>query len=109
MRFAMRFIFDSVCASLTRDGTAGEMTARDESGKRAENSVRDASGSLLGRSGMVRMWVKRSTRHVVYDWDGDGNVVSGKVVSDTRSGNAVDDDLASIGYRIDLSILLFII
>jgi hypothetical protein len=45
------------------NGIEGAKTPSEKSGRREENSVRDARGSRLGRSGMARMWVKRSKKH----------------------------------------------
>lgn len=66
IKFAIMLIFepgvDNNGLSMS-DGIEGAKTPSEKSGRRDENSVSDARGSRLGRSGMVRICVNRSTKH----------------------------------------------
>jgi hypothetical protein len=56
--FAIKLILNSSAVEVMMAG----MMLSNDSGRWAENSVRDAKGSRLG-SGMTRTWIKRRLRH----------------------------------------------
>jgi hypothetical protein len=100
-RFAIMFtLFSDVDEALTSVGTAGAKTSSAVSGRRAENSVREARGSRLGRRGMVRMWMKRRVRHWLYAGEESGNVDNGAVVRDAMNGRDSDLDFVSMGWSV---------
>ena len=81
----------------TSAGTDDASVSREPSGRRAENSVRDAMGRRFGRRGMVRMCVRRRERDCVCAGDLGGRVISGRVERDIRRGREGDFAFASIG------------